>query len=391
MTSPTPVTAMATGGGGGVSGPMLVGFPSRSDTVDFRNQLEQKYLSMGRRAVPTDVDPEGEATWIGEYDRYRVNGCDHNTASQRALAQVDGTAPQPVCSLLQFPETATYPPRDHVVDFRRQLGDKYRAMGRTAQSAVDAEGAAIWIAEYLRYRTSGCDHATAVQNVLTQIDGNPAPSSCLQQCGYSVNSPAAVGSEGGTFTAEMRRTSGSCEWAAVSEVPWITLARPITGGDRGRITYNVAPNTTGAPRTGWIRAVYPGDVEYLEVNQGTPINVIGFQFFDPGTSTTATTECKLRVPSTICTLQAVTSALTTTITTYDWRVEYAYGGTKVRTQTGPQPSFTFTESCGSSPAEGAVIPMTVRLIVSDAAGNSRTIFSGQSEQPALQLRSFSCS
>jgi hypothetical protein len=98
----------------------------------------------------------------------------------------------------------------------------------------------------------------------------------------------------------------------------------------------------------------------------------------------------LRVPSTICTLQAVTSALTTTITTYDWRVEYAYGGTKVRTQTGPQPSFSFTESCGTSPAEGAVIPMTVRLIVSDAAGNSRTIFSGQAEQPALQLRSFSC-
>jgi hypothetical protein len=38
-----------------------------------------------------------------------------------------------------------------------------------------------------------------------------------------------------------------------------------------------------------------------------------------------------------------------------------------------------------------VIPITVRLIVSDAAGNSRTIFSGQAEQPPLQMRSFNCS
>ncbi len=390
ITSPTPVTVMATGGGG-VSGPALVGFPARTDTVDFRNQLESKYTSMGRRPAPTTVDPEGEATWIGEYDRYRVNGCDHDTATQRALAQIDGAAPAPVCSVLQFPETALYPPRDHVVDFRRQLGAKYQAMGRTAQSAVDADGAAIWIAEYLRYRTSGCDHATAVQRVMTQIDGNPAPATCLAQCAYYVNTPAGVSGNGGTFTAELRRTSGSCEWAALSEAPWITLARPITGGDRSLVTYNVAANNSGAPRTGWIRVVYPGGITYLEVNQGTPTNVIGFQFFDPATSSSPTTECSLRTTSTICTLTAVTSGLTTTITTYDWHVEYAYGGVRVRTQTGAMPSFSFTESCGTSPAEGAVVPLTVRLIVSDAAGNSRTIYSGQLEQPALQLRSFSCS
>ena len=388
ITSPTPV--IVTGSGGGVANPALVGFPGRNDTVDFRNQLENKYLAMGRRAVATQVDPEGEATWIGEYDRYRVNGCDHDTASQRALAQVDGTAPSPVCSLLQFPETAIYPPRDHVVDFRRQLGAKYQSMGRSAQSAVDADGAAIWIAEYLRYRTSGCDHATAVQKVMTQIDGNPAPESCLVQCAYYVNTPSAVSGNGGTFTAELRRTSGSCEWLALSEAPWITLARPITGGDRSPLTYNVAANNTGAARTGWIRVTYPGGLTYLEVNQGTPVNVIGFQFFDPARSTNPTTECQLRTPSTICTLTAVTSGLTNPITTYDWRVDYAYGGSRVRSQTGSLPTFSFTESCGVSPADGAVIPITVRLIVADATGNSRVIYSGQGEQPALQLRAFNC-
>ncbi len=391
ITSPTAVTPVEPGGGpGGVVRPALVGYPARTDTVDFRAQLENKYLAMGRRPAPTIVDSEGEATWVGEYDRYRVNGCDHNTATQRALAQVDGAAPGPVCSLLQFPETAVSPPRDHVVDFRRQLGTKYQSMGRTAQSAVDADGAAIWISEYLRYRTGGCDHATAVQKVMTQVDGNPASETCLAQCAYYVTTPAAVSGNGGTFTAEMRRTSGSCEWAALSEAPWITLARPITGGDRSVLTYNVASNNSGAARTGWVRVVYPGGVTYLEVNQGTPSNVIGFQFFDPATATSPTTECLLRTTSTTCTLTPVTSGLTTTITTYDWRVEYAYGGTRVRTQTGALPSFSFTESCGASPAAGAVIPIAVRLIVSDAAGNSRTIYSGQGEQPALQLRSFNC-
>ena len=386
----SPTTVIGGAGTGGVSGPALVAYPARTDVVEFRAQLENKYAAMGRRPAATTVDPEGEATWVGEYHRYRVNGCDHDTATQRTLAQIDGAAPAQVCSILQFPETAAYPPRDHVVDFRRPLGAKYQAMGRSAQSAVDADGAAIWIAEYLRYRTSGCDHTTALNSVMTQIDGNPAPSTCVSQCAYYVDTPVSVSGNGGTFTASMRRTSGSCEWAALSEATWITLARPVTGGDRSVLTYNVAANNSGAPRSGWIRFVYPGGVSYLEVTQGTPSNVIGFQMFDPATSTSPTTECRVRTTSTICTLSAITSGLTTTITTYDWRVEYAYGGTKVRTQTGPQSSFSFTESCGVSPSEGAVLPMTVRLIVSDAAGNSRTIYSGQAEQPALQLRTFTC-
>jgi hypothetical protein len=40
-----------------------------------------------------------------------VNGCDHDTATQRALAQIDGAAPAQVCALLFFPENAVYPPR----------------------------------------------------------------------------------------------------------------------------------------------------------------------------------------------------------------------------------------------------------------------------------------
>jgi hypothetical protein len=375
-------------GGGGVARPALIGFPARTDTLDFRTQLENKYVSMGRRPSQTIVDMEGEATWVGEYSRYRVNGCDHDTATQRTLAQIDGAAPGQVCSIVQFPETAIYPPRDHVVDFRRQLGAKYQSLGRSAQSAVDPDGAAIWISEYLRYRTSGCDHATSVQKTMTQIDGNPAAESCMVHCVYQVDTPASVPGTGGTFSTHPRRTSGSCEWLALSESPWITLARPITGGDRTALTYNVAANT-GEARSGWIRFVYPDGLSYLEVRQGAPSGTIGFQFFDPATSTSPVTECAIRTTSTTCRLTPVVAG-SSTIATYDWYVEYAYGGIRVRTQSGASPSFSFTESCGVSPAEGAVVPLTVRLIATDTSGSSTTIVAGQAGQPALQLRTFTC-
>ena len=375
---------------GGAPRGAVVAFPARADGVGFRSQLENKYVSMGRTPSQVIVDQEGEATWVGEYYRYRVNGCDHDTATQRVMAQIDGVAPGPICSLLAFPETAAYPPRDQIVDFRRQLGTKYQAMGRSAQSAVDPDGAAIWLGEYYRYRTSGCDDATATRNVMTQIDGGAPPPSCATQCAYFVQTPATVSGNGGAYVADLRRTSGSCDWIAVTDTPWITLSRPITGTDRSLLNYTVAANT-GAPRSGSIRFVYPGGISYLDVQQGAPAYNLAFQFFDPATSTSPATECLVRTTSTICTLTAVTASLPAPMASFDWKVEYAYGGTKVRTQVGPLPTFSFTESCGVSPAEGSPILLNVTLKATDAAGNSATVYSGQGAQPPLQLRVFNCS
>lgn len=390
-TAPSPV-ALADGIPGGVSGREAVSFPARADGLEFRTQLENKYVAMGRRPSQVIVDMEGEATWVGEYYRYRVNGCDHDTATQRVMSQIDGAAPGQVCSLLVFPETAAYPPRDQIVDFRRQLGSKYQAMGRSAQSAVDPDGAAIWLGEYYRYRTSGCDHATATQKVMTQIDGGATPPSCSVACAYHVSTPVTVSPDGGSFVAELSRTSGSCDWVAVTDTPWITLARPLTGTDRSRLSYTVAANpNTGAPRSGSIRFVYPGGFSYLDIQQGADTYKLAFQLFDPATSTAPTLECLLRTTSTICTLSAVTATLPAAMASYDWKVEYSYAGLKTRTQVGQLSTFSFTESCGVAPPEGTVIPITVTLKATDAAGNSATIYSGQGTQPPLQMRFFNCS
>jgi hypothetical protein len=373
---------------GGVSGPAIVAFPARSDALDFRRQLETKYTSMGRPPAQTYVDMEGEVAWIGEYQRYRVNGCDHDTATRNVLAQVDGAAPAPICSLLAFPETAVYPPRDHVVDFRRQLGAKYQSMGRSAQSSVDGDGAAIWLSEYLRYRTSGCDHATASQKALEQVDGKPASETCLVTCSYAVDSPRSAPAPGGDFSVEMDRRSGSCNWLAQSEVSWIVLRPPVTGGHRSPVSYAVLPNT-GGPRTGRIRVNYPGGVANLDVNQASQTHNLAFQFFDPATSTSPVTECQVKSSATICTLTA-TSVLPAAVARYDWSVEYVYGSSKVRTQSGSLSTLSFTEACSAAAGGGSVVPITVKLTATDVQGNSATLYSGQGSQPALQLRAFAC-
>ena len=76
---------------GGISGKFDVSFPPRNESFDFRNQLETKYLTgLGRSAAATFVDREGEVVWTQEYMRYRTNGCDHGSATQRVMAQIDG-------------------------------------------------------------------------------------------------------------------------------------------------------------------------------------------------------------------------------------------------------------------------------------------------------------
>ena len=162
----------------------------------------------------------------------------------------------------------------------------------------------------------------------------------------------------------------------------------MTGGNRSPLTFTVQPNAD-APRRGSIRISYPGGQTALEVDQSSPSHNLAFEFFDPARSTTAVTECQIRSTATICTLNPV-ATLPSVIVNYDWRVEYAYDGTRVRTQVGPLSTMSFTESCGILPGNNVVVPISVRVIATDAAGNTATIYSGQGAQPALQLRAFAC-
>jgi hypothetical protein len=73
-----------------------------------------------------------------------------------------------------------FPSRSDSFLFRNELEVKYQTgLNRTATAtSVDREGEVVWTQEYIRYRVNGCDHATAVSRVLTQIDGGAAGGIC---------------------------------------------------------------------------------------------------------------------------------------------------------------------------------------------------------------------
>ena len=75
----------------------LILFPPRNETMDFRRQLETKYLQMGRAPQATFVDAEGSVIWTQEYMRYRVNQCDHTGAAQKVFQQIDGGTVSATC------------------------------------------------------------------------------------------------------------------------------------------------------------------------------------------------------------------------------------------------------------------------------------------------------
>src|SRR5918996_505085 len=112
------------------TGEFDVSFPGRNESFDFRNQLETKYQTgLGRSAAPTFVDREGEVVWTQEYMRYRTNGCDHSTATQRVMTQIDGQPAGLVCGAPPDGLIA-FPPRNEAFDFRRELESRYQLFGR---------------------------------------------------------------------------------------------------------------------------------------------------------------------------------------------------------------------------------------------------------------------
>jgi hypothetical protein len=89
--------------------------------------------------------------------------------------------------------TVSFPPRDELLAFRAQLEAKYRDdlhRGPTSTS-VDLEGEVVWMQEYVRYRVYQCSHQQAIDRVMTQIDGNPAPSVCGGAAFGTAKFPAA--------------------------------------------------------------------------------------------------------------------------------------------------------------------------------------------------------
>jgi hypothetical protein len=377
---------------GGVSGKFDFALPARNETNDFRNQLETHYVTrLGRGLGQTYVDREGEVVWTQEYIRYRVNGCDHETATQRVLTQIAGIPPAAVCGtapggLIEFP------PRNQTLSFRMLLEPTYQQMGRGfSLSAVDPEGGVIWTQEYLRYRVNSCDHATAMQKVFSQIDGGGVAATCfVPPCVFTVSpSTQEVPTAGGTFTATITRTSGDCNFGAESLDSFVTIGSGSSGTSAATtLTYTVGPNF-GSARTGTIRVRWTNNSTLLHLNQASG-TAVAFTMTDPNAGSGATTNCAIRASATPCVF-TVSAGTFSSSAVYTWHVEYQYGGGVSHDFSSTSPNFQFTQSCGGpgATAGGTQTPLNVTLTVTDGSSNI-TVQSGAGTQPALTITFFPC-
>jgi len=78
----------------------VIEFPPRDVSLTFLRDLSELYRTvLGRGLNFGFVDLEGKAVWLGEYLRYRVNGCDHQAAVSNVLSQIRGGGIPPVCTI----------------------------------------------------------------------------------------------------------------------------------------------------------------------------------------------------------------------------------------------------------------------------------------------------
>jgi hypothetical protein len=201
----------------------LVIFPPRTEPNAFFQDLQALYRGvLGRpQTAPTYVDPEGQNVWLTEYFRFYLNGCSHVDAMSRTLTEVTTGGSLPTCGS----ETLTFPPRNLPNEFQNRLEATYRdAMQRPLLSSyVDSEGANVWLAQYLRFRVSGCNHIVAQDKVFTEIRGGGVQPACLHLSGawtgtygQTLNGaqsmapvPTATLSQSGAMVTGTFRTSGT--------------------------------------------------------------------------------------------------------------------------------------------------------------------------------------
>jgi hypothetical protein len=382
---------------GGVSGPMDVLFPGRNESFLFRTDLETKYRTgLNRAPAGTFVDPEGELVWTQEYIRYRVNGCDHPTALARVLAQIAGAIAAGVCAVP--PEgIVVFPSRAESLEFRRVLETTYQQMGRgLSLSAVDIEGAVIWIQEYLRYRANGCDHATALAKVFSQIDGGPVPDVCQQPCTFAaVPNRMDVFDSASSQTFEVRPNRAGCNtnWSLTSNASWLTTQGDFSNsGGYQIVPFNIDRNS-GTPRTGRFRITFAGGSTELVVNQGGSQFVSSFIMNDSfRAGTQSVTECWLQSTATPCTFSASTNLPGNGAYTYSWRATYSYGGIiRLFTQENTSNTFGFVDSCGlaGSDPTGPANDLDVSVTITDSLGNVVNLQSG-GNRPAWRIRLYTC-
>lgn len=100
------------------------------------------------------------------------------------------------------------------------------------------------------------NHGPYSYGVTVTDSGSPAAQTAQQSfsgvvaaCMYSLSPPSAsLPSTGGASSVTVAATAG-CSWSASGAEPWITFSGPASGTGNGSLSFTVAPNGNGQPRS----------------------------------------------------------------------------------------------------------------------------------------------
>lgn len=89
------------------------------------------------------------------------------------VGQLEGGAIAPLCP---SPDAVRFPPWDETVELRRLLDEKrHHSWSADQMSAVDSEGEAVWLQQYLELRVGRCSHQEAARAVIDRIVSGTSP------------------------------------------------------------------------------------------------------------------------------------------------------------------------------------------------------------------------
>ena len=214
-----------------------------------------------------------------------------------------------------------------------------------------------------------------------------APTSCA----VLLSTTNTKANSGGGSTNITVTAPDNCQWTTTSNASFLTVAGATTGSGTAVVT---ATQNGGASRSGTI--TIGGQTVTITQDPGI---FASFDLLDPSQTAGPTTVCQIRSQTsntpTTCTLRSTSFTQgPAAIVSYRWVVGYTYAEIKSIQVTNTTPTLSITETCGTANGgasdDGALQPMDVQLVVTDALGNSATANSGAKGQPALFLQLFNC-
>lgn len=149
--------------------------PQRPGVVDFR-RVALHAFGHGLGLTHPDTAGQSVAAVMNSSSHADGGSADDLQADDIAGARaLYGGAPTP---LVAAPARIA---RAETAEFRRVVEARYRDIGvALRRSFVEGQASAIWVSEYIWYRVSYCDHATATARVFAQAEGRGVQPVCAE-------------------------------------------------------------------------------------------------------------------------------------------------------------------------------------------------------------------